>query len=78
LPYYGMMSPPGLRDLGGTGMCVPSVVADDWITKGCHIRVDRIELALRPNHLGGVVFSSVWDLAGPGRAVTDGEPAETV
>jgi hypothetical protein len=41
-------------------MCVPSVVADDWIGKGCHIHVDGIELALRPDHLGGVVFSSVF------------------
>jgi hypothetical protein len=41
-------------------MCVPSVVADDWITKGCHIEVDGIELALRPSHLGRVVFSSVF------------------
>jgi hypothetical protein len=41
-------------------MCVPSVVADDWITKGCHIHVDGIELALRPDHQGDVVFSSVF------------------
>lgn len=41
-------------------MCVPSVVADDWISKGCHIKVDGIELALRPDHLGVVVFSTVF------------------
>lgn len=41
-------------------MCVPSVVADDWISKGCHIHVDGIELAVRPDHLGGVVFRSVF------------------
>jgi len=41
-------------------MCLPSVVADDWITKGCHIHVDGIELALHPDHLGGVVFASVF------------------
>ena len=41
-------------------MCVPSVVADDWITKGCHIYVEGIELALRPDHLGGLVFRSVF------------------
>lgn len=41
-------------------MCLPSVVADDWITKGCHIHVDGIELAMRPDHRGGVVFSSVF------------------
>jgi hypothetical protein len=47
-------------------MCVPSVVADDWISKGCHIHVDGIELALRPDHLGGVAFSSVF--SSPGEA----------
>jgi hypothetical protein len=41
-------------------MCVPSVVADDWIGKGCHIHMDGVELALHPDHLGGVVFSSVF------------------
>jgi hypothetical protein len=41
-------------------MCVPSVVADDWIGKGCHIHVDGIELAVHPDHLSGVVFSSVF------------------
>jgi len=41
-------------------MCVPSVVADDWIIKGCHIHVNGIELALHPNHTGGAVFSSVF------------------
>ena len=47
-------------------MCDPSVVADDWITKGCHIRVDGIELALRPDHRGGVVFSSVFSYPAEG------------
>jgi hypothetical protein len=41
-------------------MCLASVVADDWITKGCHINVDGIELALRPDHNGGVVFRAVF------------------
>ena len=41
-------------------MCFPSVVADDWITKGCHIHVDGIELALRPDHRGSVVFRAVF------------------
>jgi hypothetical protein len=50
-------------------MCVPSVVADDWITKGCHIHVDGIELAMRPNHLGGVVFASVF--SSPSEAAVD-------
>jgi hypothetical protein len=37
-------------------MCDPSVVADDWISKGCHIYVGEVELVLRPDHLGGVIF----------------------
>lgn len=41
-------------------MCLASVVADDWITKGCHISVNGIELALRPDHRGGVVFRAVF------------------
>lgn len=41
-------------------MCVPSVVADDWVVKGCHIHVDGIELALRPDHLGGFEFFTVF------------------
>jgi hypothetical protein len=50
-------------------MCVPSVVADDWIVKGCHIHVDGIELAVRPDHRGGVVFRSVFSK--PGDAAID-------
>lgn len=41
-------------------MCQPSVVAPDWIGKGCHIKVNGIELAVRPDHRGGVVFRSVF------------------
>jgi hypothetical protein len=41
-------------------MCAPSVVADDWITKGCHIKVNGIELAVRPDHRGSIVFQSVF------------------
>lgn len=50
-------------------MCVPSVVADDWITKGCHIRVDGIEIAVRPNHVGQVIFIPVF--SGQGRDIVD-------
>jgi hypothetical protein len=35
-------------------------VADDWVTKGFHIRVNGIELAVRPDHEGGVTFVSVF------------------
>jgi hypothetical protein len=41
-------------------MCTPSVVADDWVTKGCHIKINGIELAVRPNHRGGIVFTPVF------------------
>lgn len=41
-------------------MCEPSAVAPDWIVKGCHIHVNGIELAVRPDHQGGVVFRSVF------------------
>ncbi len=39
-------------------MCQPSVVAPDWVVKGCHIHVNGVELAVRPDHQGGVVFRS--------------------
>ncbi len=41
-------------------MCQASVVTDDWVVKGCHIHVDGVELAVRPNHLGGVMFKEVF------------------
>jgi hypothetical protein len=41
-------------------MCSPSVVADDWIVKGCHIEVNGVELAVRPDHRGTVVFRPVF------------------
>jgi hypothetical protein len=41
-------------------MCEPSTVADDWIVKGFHLHIGRVELALRPDHRGGVVFRPVF------------------
>jgi len=41
-------------------MCRPSIVADDWVVKGCHIHVDGAELAVRPDHTGGIVFRPVF------------------
>ena len=41
-------------------MCRPSVVADDWVVKGCHIHVGGVELAVRPDHTGGIVFRPVF------------------
>jgi len=46
-------------------MCQPSVVADDWVTKGCHIHVEGVELKVSPDHLGGVVFQPVFSSTGP-------------
>jgi hypothetical protein len=41
-------------------MCEPSIVADDWITKGCHIYVGGIELAVFPDHRGHIGFRPVF------------------
>jgi hypothetical protein len=41
-------------------MCAPSVVAEDWITKGFHFTVGGTELALRPDHLGRVAIQRVF------------------
>jgi hypothetical protein len=41
-------------------MCRISPVGDDWVKKGCHVHVGAVELALRPDHLGGIVFRSVF------------------
>jgi hypothetical protein len=37
-------------------MCQASIVSDDWVTKGCHIHVDGVELMVYPDHCGGVGF----------------------
>jgi hypothetical protein len=31
-------------------MCHPSVISDDWVTKGFHLHVEGIELAVRPGN----------------------------
>ena len=31
-------------------MCRASTVTEDWVTKGCHIHVDGIELGVCPTH----------------------------
>jgi hypothetical protein len=49
-------------------MCQPSIVTDDWVKKGLHIRVEGIELSVAPDHLGGVVFKSSFSLATSSRA----------
>jgi len=41
-------------------MCSPHKIAPDWVVKGCHIEVNGIELVMRPDHTGRVMFSSVF------------------
>jgi hypothetical protein len=57
-------------------MCRISPVGDDWVKKGCHVHVGGVELALRPDHLGGIVFRSLfastleWELDAAARLVS--------
>jgi len=41
-------------------MCDSSKLADDWITKGCHIHIDGVELRVICDHRGGVDFRPVF------------------
>ncbi len=41
-------------------MCRISAVSDDWVAKGCHVHVASVELALRPDHLGGIAYCPVF------------------
>jgi len=56
-------------------MCRISAISQDWVVKGCHVHVAGVELALRPDHLGGIVFrpvfssSEVWELHAAARLV---------
>ena len=58
-------------------MCRISPVGDDWVKKGCHVHVGSVELVLRPDHLGGIVFRSPfssalpWELDAAARLVSD-------
>ncbi len=48
-------------------MCQPSKVTDDWVTKGCHIHVNGVELNIYTNHLGGIDFRPVFSASPPDR-----------
>lgn len=48
-------------------MCEPSKVTGDWVTKGCHIHVNGVELNLYSNHLGEVDFRAVFSSTRPDR-----------
>jgi hypothetical protein len=37
-------------------MCRISKPAFDWVTKGFHLHVHGIEVVMRPDHKGGIVF----------------------
>jgi hypothetical protein len=37
-------------------MCHPSVISDDWVTKGFHLHVEGIELAVRPGNRRGMIL----------------------
>lgn len=37
-----------------------SPISEDWVDKGCHIHIDRVELAVRPDRFGGIVFRKVF------------------
>jgi hypothetical protein len=41
-------------------MCLPSVVTNDWVVKGCHIHVGAVELRVAPDHKGSVIFLPVF------------------
>lgn len=42
-------------------MCRPSVISADWVTKGFHVHIEHVELAVRPGHRQGmIVFKSFF------------------
>ena len=41
-------------------MCEPSKVTDDWVTKGCHIHVNGVELNIYTNYIGRIDFKPVF------------------
>jgi len=50
----------GARGGSKDAMCRISAVSEDWVGKGCHVHAASVELALRPDHLGGIVFRRVF------------------
>ena len=41
-------------------MCEPSIVTHDWVTKGCHIHVNGVELNLYTDYYGRLNFRPVF------------------
>jgi hypothetical protein len=52
-------------------MCRISKIGNDWVVKGFHLHVHEVELAMRPDHNGGVIFKKCFG-ATPDR---DAQPA---
>jgi hypothetical protein len=53
-------------------MCRISTVSDDWATKGFHIHIEGVELVMRPDHRGRIVFKKVF------RSTTDTSAAQAI
>ena len=41
-------------------MCEPSKVTDDWVTKGCHIHINGVELNVYTDHRARIEFRAVF------------------
>ena len=41
-------------------ICRPSALYEDWVSKGFHIHVHHIELAVRPGHKAGMIVFKRW------------------
>ena len=53
-------------------MCDASKVANDWVVKGFHIHIGPVELAVFPDHTGGVGFRPFFAVkAGEQRGVAE-------
>jgi hypothetical protein len=44
----------------GAAKCRISTISEDWVTKGCHVHVGQVEIALRPDHELGIVCRAVY------------------
>jgi hypothetical protein len=51
----------------GDSMCQASTITDDWVTKGCHIHVDGVELNVFTNHRAEIGFRAVFSSTSAGR-----------
>jgi len=46
-------------------MCRISVIHEDWVVKGCHVRVGDLEPGIRPDHRGGIVIRPIFSNTNP-------------